>query len=123
MSTDGQPSLTRSKVTHALPNTVGNLGSWERALWVLVAVALVGDLLTTYYGLKIGLTESNPVARAAMQQFGFAAMGALKLFAIAVGLLCRQLLPDRYVLLVPVGLAVPWMAAVFINLSLVTMVV
>ncbi|WP_158056817.1 DUF5658 family protein [Halorussus halophilus] len=123
MSTDGQPSLIRSKVTHAFPDTAGTLGSWERALWALVAVALVGDLVTTYYGLKVGLTESNPVARAAMHQFGFAAMGALKLFAIGVGLLCRQLLPERYVLLVPAGLAVPWMAAVFINLSLVTMVV
>ena len=122
MSTDGQPSLIRSKVTHALPRTVGNVGGWERTLWAIVAVALVGDLLTTYYGLKVGLTESNPVARAAMQQFGFAAMGALKLFAIGVGLLCRQLLPERYVLLVPAGLAVPWLAAVAINLSLVTMV-
>lgn len=123
MSSDGRhwPTLTREgnrRVTAAMANMRG----WERALWVLVGVALVGDLLTTYYGLKIGLTESNPVARAAIQQFGFSAMIALKLFAVGIGVVCRQLLPERHGLLVPAGLAVPWTAAVVINLSLYAMV-
>ena len=123
MSSDGRHwrTLTRGadrRVTAAMANVEG----WERALWVLVGVALVGDLLTTYYGLKIGLTESNPVARAAIEQFGFSAMVVLKLFAVAVGVVCRQLLPKRHGLLVPAGLAVPWSAAVVINLSLYAMV-
>ena len=123
MSSDGRhwPTLTPSR-DRGVATTMASVDGWERILWVLVGVALVGDLLTTYYGLKIGLTESNPVARAAIEQFGFSAMIALKLFAVGVGVCCRQLLPERHGLLVPAGLAVPWTAAVVINLSLYAMV-
>ena len=124
MSSDGRhwPTLTRAgerRVTAALAGIEG----WERMLWGLVAVGLVADLLTTYYGLQLGLSESNPVARTAIEQFGFGAMVGLKLFAVAVGLGCRQLLPERHVLLVPLGLAIPWLAASGINLSLYVMAV
>ena len=123
MSSDGRywPTLTRTgdrRVTAAL----GGFSRRERLLWAVVAVALVGDLLTTYYGLRMGLTESNPVARTAMERFGFLAMVGLKLFAVGVGLCCRRLLPARHAILVPAGLAVPWLAAVVINLSLYAMV-
>ncbi|UPW00183.1 DUF5658 family protein [Halorussus gelatinilyticus] len=101
---------------------LAGIDGWERTLWILVGVALVGDLLTTYYGLQLGLTESNPVARAALDRFGFAAMVGLKLFALAVGVGCRRLLPDEHGLLVPAGLAVPWMGAVVVNLSLYAIV-
>jgi hypothetical protein len=94
----------------------------ERLLWFVVVIALVGDLLTTYYGLQLGLSESNPVARTAMERFGFSAMVGLHLLAVGVGLGCRRLLPDRHALLVPAGLAVPWLGAVVINLSLYAMV-
>ncbi|MFC4553349.1 MULTISPECIES: DUF5658 family protein [Halorussus] len=118
MSSDAPPLLTRTGAKRVVPAAFGDVEGIERALWVLVAAALVGDLLTTYYGLQIGLTESNPVARAALEQFGFAAMFAMKLFAVGVGVFCRQFLAGRHVLLVPVGLAVPWTAAVVVNLSL-----
>lgn len=108
----------RRRVTASLARIDG----WERALWTLVGIALVGDLLTTYYGLKLGLAESNPVARAAIEQFGFSALAVLKLFAVGVGLGCRRVLPDRYGLLVPAGLAVPWLAAMIVNLSLYVLV-
>jgi hypothetical protein len=123
MSSDGRhwPTLTLSEERDTAAATA-SVGGWERALWVLVGVALVSDLLTTYYGLKIGLTESNPIARAAIERFGFSAMVALKLFAVGVGVCCRQLLPERHRLLVPAGLAVPWSVAVVINLSLFTLV-
>ncbi|MFC4450409.1 DUF5658 family protein [Halorussus aquaticus] len=124
MSSDGRywPTLTRTgrrRVTAA----VADVSRTERLLWLLVAVALVGDLLTTYYGLQMGLSESNPVARAAIETFGFSAMVGLKLFAVGVGLGCRRLLPDRHGLLVPAGLAVPWTGAVLVNLTLYAMVV
>jgi len=115
------PSSTREE-SRRLTAPLAGIDGWERTLWILVGIALVGDLLTTYYGLKIGLTESNPVARAAIEQFGFSAMVALKLFAVGVGICCRQLLPERHGLLVPAGLAVPWTAAVVVNLSLYAMV-
>lgn len=119
MSSDGRhwSSLTRVRDRH-VSATLSGVGRVERLLWVLVAVGLVGDVLTTYYGLRIGLTESNPVARAAIEQFGMGAMVGMKLLAVGVGLYCRRLLPKPHVLLVPTGLAVPWLAAVVINLSL-----
>ncbi len=88
----------------------------ERTLWVLVALSLVGDLVTTFVGLQLGLTESNPVARGAMDAVGMAGLLALKAGAIAVALGCRSLLPDTYRPIVPAALAVPWTAAVGINL-------
>ncbi|WP_321113035.1 DUF5658 family protein [Halorussus salinisoli] len=123
MSSDGRhwPTLTRTG-DGRLTAPLAGIDGWERTLWILVGVALVGDLLTTYYGLRIGLSESNPVARTAIDQFGFSAMVGMKLFAVGVGVVCRQLLPDRHGLLVPAGLAVPWTAAVVINLSLYAIV-
>ena len=119
MTSDGRhwPTPTRTRDDYAT-DWLSGVSRVERALWVLVAVGLVSDLLTTYYGLRLGLAESNPVARAALNQFGMSAMVALKLFAVGVGVACRQLLPDRHGLLVPAGLAVPWLAASLVNLSL-----
>jgi hypothetical protein len=94
------------------------VGRVERSLWLLVGVVLAGDLLTTYVGLNAGLTESNPVARAAIAQFGFVALVAVKAFAVGVGLVCRPLLPREYTAVVPAGLALPWTAATLLNLSL-----
>lgn len=123
MSSDGRywPTLTRVRDRNVTA-TLSGVGRVERLLWVLVAVGLVGDILTTHYGLQMGLTESNPVARAAIKQFGMGAMVGMKLFAVGVGLYCRRLLPEPHVLLVPAGLAVPWLAAVVVNLSLYTTV-
>nr|WP_227373886.1 DUF5658 family protein [Haladaptatus halobius] len=95
-----------------------DLGDGERLLWYLVLLALVGDLLTTYVGLRAGLTETNPVARSALAQFGFLSLVALKAFAVGVGLAGRRLIPREYGALVPAGLALPWTLAVFVNLSL-----
>ncbi len=75
-------------------------------------------MLTTYLGLHAGLTESNPVARGALGRFGFLSLVGLKTFALAVGFVCRTLVPRQYVSLVPVGLALPWVFAVVVNLSL-----
>ncbi|RQH00033.1 DUF5658 family protein [Natrarchaeobius oligotrophus] len=95
----------------------------ERLLWVLVAVSLIGDIVTTFVGLHLGLAESNPIARSAIEGYGLAGMLALKAFAVAVGLLCRPLLPAAYRPIVPAGLAVPWVLAVCINLYMISLVV
>ncbi|ADB60053.1 hypothetical protein Htur_1161 [Haloterrigena turkmenica DSM 5511] len=94
----------------------------ERALWVLVALSLLGDVLTTFAGLRLGLVESNPVARSAIDGHGFVGMFALKGLAIAIGLVCRPLLPAAYRAIVPAGLAVPWTIAVCINLYAISTV-
>ncbi|EFW90300.1 hypothetical protein ZOD2009_19623 [Haladaptatus paucihalophilus DX253] len=95
-----------------------DFGGIERLLWAVVILALVGDLLTTYAGLQAGLTESNPVARHALGQFGFLSLVGLKAFALGVGFVGRTLIPREYVALVPAGLALPWLFAVVVNLSL-----
>ena len=95
----------------------------ERALWILVVLSLLGDVLTTFAGLRLGLVESNPVARSAIDGYGFLGMFALKGLAIAIGLVCRPLLPAAYRSIVPAGLAVPWTIAVCINLYVISTVV
>lgn len=123
MSSDGRHWLTLTRTSDRLSGDIlTGVSRTERLLWILVGVALVGDLLTTYYGLQLGLSESNPVARAAIEQFGFGAMVGLKLFAVGVGLVCRRILPERHAPLVPAGLAVPWSVAVVVNLSLYAIV-
>ncbi|KZN23820.1 hypothetical protein A4G99_13305 [Haladaptatus sp. R4] len=97
-----------------------DFGDVERLLWAVVLHALVGDLVTTYVGLQVGLAESNPVARGALGRFGFLSLVGLKTFALAVGFVCRTLVPRQYVTLVPAGLAFPWVFAVVVNLSLFT---
>ncbi|ELY60679.1 DUF5658 family protein [Natronolimnohabitans innermongolicus] len=93
----------------------------ERALWVLVALSLIGDVVTTFVGLHLGLAESNPVARSAIEGYGLLGMLVLKALAIGVGLVCRPLLPEAYRPIVPAGLALPWTIAVFINLYMISM--
>ncbi|WP_226043325.1 DUF5658 family protein [Natrinema sp. DC36] len=86
----------------------------ERALWGLVAVGLAADVLTTQVGLEAGLVESNPTARAALAHgtLGFLAM---KAGAVGVGLLCRPFLKREHRGIVPVCLALPWLAAAAVN--------
>ncbi|WP_143823947.1 DUF5658 family protein [Natronorubrum thiooxidans] len=92
----------------------------ERLLWVLVGLSLVGDVVTTFVGLHLGLAESNPVARSAIEGYGLAGMLALKGVAIGIGLICRPMLPSTYRPIVPAGLAIPWTAAVCINVYLIS---
>ncbi|SEH11822.1 hypothetical protein SAMN04487967_0531 [Natronorubrum sediminis] len=95
----------------------------ERFCWILVGVSLVGDIVTTFVGLHMGLAESNPIARSAIEGYGLVGMIALKAFAVGIGLVCRPLLPVAYRAIVPAGLAVPWTAAVFINLYMISTVI
>jgi len=93
----------------------------ERLLWVLVALSLIGDIVTTFVGLHLGLAESNPVARGAIEGYGLAGLLALKGLAIGVGLVCRPMLPKAYRPIVPAGLALPWTIAVGVNLYMISL--
>lgn len=95
------------------------LGEYEAVLWGLVVFSMLADTLLTYYGIERGLTEGNPIARYGLEQFGYWALGALKLFALGVGLAGRNLLPDGYTAVVPLGLAIPWTVASLINATLI----
>lgn len=94
---------------------VHGIGDLERILWGVVVLALIGDVATTFAGLHLGLSESNPVARGAIDAYGVWGMLALKTLALCVALACRPLLTDRWGPVVPAGLALPWLAAIVIN--------
>ena len=95
----------------------------ERALWGLVVVSLLGDVVTTIYGLHLGLSESNPIARSAIDGWGVVGMLALKAGAVAIALFCRQFVEDPYKAIVPAALAIPWTFAVLVNLYMISTVV
>ncbi len=98
------------------------LASRERALWAVVVLAALADVLLTYYGLQIGLTEANPVARGAIEGYGYWTMLVLKGGALSVGVACWVALPDRFSPVVPLGLAIPWVVASAINFTLIVYV-
>ena len=107
---------------HRLPGDVTPI-DLERLLWALVILALVADVVTTFVGLSLGLTESNPAARGAIRGHGLVGMLALKGFAVGVGLVCRLLLDREYRPIVPAGLAVPWLVAALLNVYTISTVV
>jgi hypothetical protein len=90
----------------------------EAVLWLVVLVAMVLDIVTTAYGLSVGLVERNPVVRAALDTFGVAALAGMKVGAVTLALVCRRAWPAS-ALVVPLGLAIPWLLAVGINLALI----
>mgnify|MGYP007116966705 CR=1 FL=1 len=96
---------------------------YERELWILVLVVLLGDLASTYYGLQAGLVEHNPAGATAIESLGYWSLLFMKLIAITVGLACREGLPGRYTGLVPLGLAIPWLIATLHNVVLIALVV
>jgi hypothetical protein len=110
------PSLT----TGRRDGNRARLAAAERPLWLYALLVLVLDVLLTAHGLSQGLTEINPVARAAMSVLGaWPAMLVLKGFAVAVALLGRRALPVAYRSVSPAALAAPWTVAVAVNAALV----
>ena len=95
----------------------------ERILWILVFVSLVGDIVTTVIGLQLGLSESNPVARQAIDGFGIGGLLGLKLIAVGIAIACRPLLPVTYRPIIPAGLAIPWTIAMVANLGTIWIVI
>lgn len=91
-----------------------DLPAGETALWLVVAATLILDVYTTGIGLQAGLTEGNPLMRAAMSQVGFVALVATKVAAVGLAALLRTRWP-RYRIAIPLGLAVPWGLTVAVN--------
>lgn len=94
------------------------LAAVERELWLVVAVTLIVDVWLTHVGLQHGLHEGNPMMRAAIETFGIAVLGLTKIAVLGLAGLARQLLSDQRGVVVPLGLALPWVAAVVINAAL-----
>jgi len=67
--------------------------AWGVALVVFVA----GDILTTTYGLQVGVSESNPVPAMVMDAVGaLPAMVGLKLLAVGILWAVYRRLDERY---------------------------
>lgn len=81
------------------------------------------DVTLTVHGLQLGLRELNPVARAAIDWIGVLGLYGLKGVALLIGIVCVWLIPDRYTPFVPLGLAIPSVAAVLINTVVISIVV
>lgn len=86
----------------------------ETTLWLVVLASITLDVYTTYLGLTAGLTEGNPVMRWAIEGYGFAALGLAKLAVLAGAGIVRELRP-RYGPTIALGLAIPWVLTVAIN--------
>jgi hypothetical protein len=94
--------------------------SRERRLWGLVILALSLDIVTTIYGIHLGLGEGNPIARHLMELVSpLGAMVLLKGLVLALGLGAWMVLSRRYRSVVPLGLAIPWLVAGVFNAGLV----
>jgi len=113
-------SLTVPTLLVLLSERVLTLAStYERELWLLVVVTMLADVPLTMYGLHLGLTEMNPVARTAIEVAGALGLYVLELVALSIGLGCTLLVPQRYTALVPLGLALPSVFAVVVNSLLI----
>jgi hypothetical protein len=113
-------SLTVPTLLVLLSERVLTLAStYERELWLLVVVTMLADVPLTMYGLQLGLTEMNPVARTAIEVAGALGLYMLELVALSIGLGCTLLVPQRYTALVPLGLALPSVFAVVVNSLLI----
>jgi hypothetical protein len=81
---------------------------------MLVVLTLVLDVYLTYEGLQHGYAEGNPVMGTLIEEAGFVALGAAKAGVLGVAVLYRSLRPE-YAIVIPLGVALPWLSAVAVN--------
>lgn len=102
---------------------IEDLRSWfarrERALWTLVIVVFLADLALTLYGFELGFDESNPVAVWLLARFGVVGIVALKVGVLLMALVFRWVIPEKYGVIVPLALVLPWTYAVLVNLVVI----
>lgn len=102
---------------------VGALARREAALWYAVLFAAVGDVVTTGVGLHFGLVEGNPVVSAWIDGYGLWLLALVKGFIVGLGWLVTRPLDHPGRVVVPLGLALPWLLATMSNATLIALVV
>jgi len=95
------------------------LAGIERVLWLAAVVTLVVDVWLTHVGLQHGLREGNPLMRAAIETFGIAVLGAVKVGVLALAGVTRRAVPGTDGVVVPLGVVLPWAGAVLVNGALI----
>lgn len=84
---------------------------------------MVVDVTLTLHGLQLGLQETNPMGRFALDTVGAPGLYGIKMVALGIGVCGRQLLFDRFTAIVPLALLLPTVVAVAINSALIATVV
>jgi hypothetical protein len=112
----GAPALpvVQSSAEATVRSLTARLATVEAHIWALAAVAAALDVLLTYRGLQLGLTEGNPVVSALLGSAGIAGLVAVKLVVIGLAALGRYVRP-RWGPWLSLGMVVPWLAAAGIN--------
>jgi len=110
-------AVAQSALETRLQSLTAELASVESHLWALAAVAAGLDVLLTFRGLELGLTEGNPVVATLVAGAGIGALVAVKVVVLAVAALGRWYRP-RWGPWLSLGLAIPWVIAVGINATL-----
>jgi hypothetical protein len=113
-----QPRRRPQETRHSpVERLLAELTAVEPALWLIALSTLTIDVYLTYRGLQAGLTEGNPLMAAAVHGAGFAMLGLAKTVALGTAGLLREHVGE-YGAVIPLGLAVPWLVAVVVNVSL-----
>lgn len=89
----------------------------ERTLWLLVVLALLADVTSTAAGIQAGLAEGNPLVAGILGSVGVAGFLAFKGAVLAFVVSLRLAFP-QYRVAIPLGLALPWLAAATANAAL-----
>jgi len=105
---DAHPDgTTRRRGRAATAAPARRLADRAATLWACAVVLFVGgDLATTLVGLRLAaVTETAPVAAAAVAAYGFGSLVALKLATVGVAGAAWRLAPDPASAGIPLGLA------------------
>lgn len=91
--------------------------TFVQGLCALGVAMVLGDLVTTVYGLEVGLREQNPFVLAVLSRFGVAGLVGLKLVAVSWVAIIWRGLGRRYGLAAMAGLTIPQGIAVVLNVA------
>lgn len=89
--------------------------TFVRGFCALGIAMVLGDLVTTVYGLEVGLREQNPFVVSVMARFGVAGLVGLKVIAVSWVGIIWWVLGRRYGLAAMAGLMIPQGIAVVLN--------
>lgn len=103
-------------VADGLAAATSSLGRVERRLWVLAVGLAVLDVWLTIRGLEAGFTEGNPVVAVLLAEVGVVSLLVLKGWALGLAASLRWWRP-RWGPWIALGLALPWLVAVGVNLT------
>jgi len=106
--------VAQSTLEARLQSATAELAPVETELWTLAVIAAGLDVVFTYRGLQVGLTEGNPIVAALVGIAGIGALVTLKAAVFVVATLCRWCRP-RWGPWLPLALVVPWLCAAAIN--------